>query len=70
MDKNKCMVFKKAIQSMKRGERSRFTVSPDFLPENEDEGMLEFFEGTSWDKTKTFVIDMELLSLVKVEDWY
>ena len=55
---------------MKRGESSRFTVMPDFFTENEDEGMIEFFEGTSWDKTKPFVIDMQLNKLVKVEDWY
>ncbi len=70
MDQVKCLAFKKAIQSMKRGEISRFTVSQDFLNENEDAGMEQFFEGTPWDKTKTFVIDLALISLVKVEDWY
>lgn len=56
---------------MKRGEKSRFTVSQDFLTENEDEGMEEFFAGSpAWDKTKTFVIDLELINLIKVEDWY
>lgn len=70
MDQVKCLAFKKAIQSMKRGEISRFTVSQDFLNENEDAGMEQFFESTPWDKTKTFVIDLALISLVKVEDWY
>lgn len=55
---------------MKRGESSRFTVMPDFLTENEDAGMEEFFEGTSWDKTRPFVIDLKLVNLTKVEDWY
>jgi len=31
---------------MKRGEKSRFTVSIDFKEENEDEGMEAFYEGT------------------------
>lgn len=43
---------------------------PEFLTENEDEGMEGFFEGTSWDKTKPFVMDCELINLTKVEDWY
>ena len=55
---------------MKRGEKSRFIVSQEFLAENEDEGMEAFFEGTPWDKNNFFVMDMELLSLIKVEDWY
>lgn len=55
---------------MKRGEQSRFTVMPDFLTENEDEGMEEFFSGTSWDRTKPFVIDLQLNNITKVEDWY
>ena len=55
---------------MKRGEKSRFTVQPDFLTENEDEGMEEFLAGTDWDRTKPWVMDIELTKLVKVEDWY
>ena len=51
---------------MKRGEQSRFTVMPEFLTENEDEGMEGFFEGTSWDKTKPFVMDCELINLTKL----
>jgi len=70
IDKIKCQAFKKALQSMKRNEKCRFTVSEEFLAENEDEGMEEFFAGTTWDKTKAFVMDVELLKLIKVEDWY
>ena len=70
IDKIKCQAFKKALQSMKRNEKSRFTVSEQFLEENEDEGMEEFFAGTAWDKTKCFVMDIELTKLIKVEDWY
>ena len=71
IDQIKCQAFKKALQSMKRGEKSRFTISEQFLEENEDEGMEEFFaEVPAWDKTKTFVIDLELTKLIKVEDWY
>ena len=55
---------------MKRNEKCRFTVNPEFLEENEDEGMVEFFAGTEWDKTKPFVMDMQLTKLIKVEDWY
>ena len=56
---------------MKRGEKSRFTISEQFLEENEDEGMEEFFaEVPAWDKAKTFVIDLELTKLIEVEDWY
>ena len=55
---------------MKRGEKSRFTVQPDFLTENEDEGMEEFLAGTDWDRTKPWVMDISLTKLVKVEDWY
>ena len=66
----KCSAFKKAIKSMKRGEKSRFTVQPDFLTENEDEGMEEFLAGTDWDRTKPWVMDISLTKLVKVEDWY
>ena len=55
---------------MKRGEKSRFTVSPDFRQENEDEGMEQFFQGSNWDSSKTFVMDVELVKLIKVEDWY
>jgi hypothetical protein len=55
---------------MKRGEKSRYTVSEDFIAENEDETMEPFFEGTQWDRTKCFVMDIELLSIIKVEDWY
>ena len=56
---------------MKRGEKSRFTVSEQFLEENEDEGMEEFFAETpAWDKSKTFVMDLELVKLIKVEDWF
>jgi len=71
IDKMKCQAFKKAVQSMKRNEKSRFTISQDFLEENEDEGMEEFFaDCPTWDKTKCFVIDLELIKLIKVEDWY
>lgn len=71
IDQIKCQAFKKALQSMKRGEKSRFTISEQFLEENEDEGMEEFFaEVPAWDKAKTFVIDLELTKLIKVEDWY
>ena len=59
MDQIKCQAFKKAIQSMKRSEKSRFTVSEQFLTENEDEGMEEFFaESPALDKTKSFIIDL------------
>lgn len=70
MDMVQCQAFKKALKSMKRGEKSRFTVSHDFLEENEDEGMVKFFEGTAWDDTKSYVLDIELHNLTKVEDWY
>lgn len=70
MDSIKCLAFKKAVQSMKRGEKSRFTVSIEFKEENEDEGMDAFYEGTQWDATKPVVMDIELVKLVKVEDWY
>ena len=58
VDTIKCQAFKKALQSMKRGERSRFTVMPDFLTENEDEGMEAFFEGTDWNKDLPFIMDI------------
>ena len=33
--------------------------------------MEEFFaECSAWDKTKAFVIDLELIKMIKVEDWY
>ena len=70
MDSVKCLALRKALHCMKRNENCRFTVNPEFLEENEDEGMEEFFAGTQWDKTKPFVMDMQLTKLVKVEDWY
>ena len=72
MDKVKCKALKKALRSMKRGEQSRFTVMPDFLNEEEDEGMEEFLSAStqSWDKARPFVLDLQLVNLTKVEDWY
>ena len=71
IDNTKCQAFKKGLQSMKRGEKCRFTVSEQFQEENEDEGMAEFFANTpAWDKTKAFIMDIEMLKITKVEDWY
>lgn len=71
MDKVKCIALKKALRSNKRTEKSRFTVSPDFIKEEEDEeGMTELLGSTSWDRTKSFVMDIEIVKLIKVEDWY
>ena len=55
---------------MKRGETSRFTVSPDYRAEKEDETMEEFFANTAWQPDKAFVMDITLVKLTKVEDWY
>ena len=56
---------------MKRGETTRFTVNPEFLDEVEDNGLEQFFAGNeAWDRTKPFVMDITLRSLIKVESWY
>ena len=56
---------------MKRGEISRYTINPEFLVEQEDNGIEQFFEGCeSWDKSKPFVMDITLKGLIKVESWY
>ena len=65
-----CVALKKAVQSMKRGESSRFTINPEFLTEVEEHGLEKFFENTAWDKTQPFVMDITLKSLIKVESWY
>ena len=57
---------------MKRNELSRFTISPDFGKEEEDEeGLAMLFEGVeSWQKTNNFVMEIRLHDIIKVEDWY
>ena len=55
---------------MKRGEKSRFTVSPEYCKEKEDEGMEAFLAGTPWESHKVFIMDIELVNITKVEDWY
>lgn len=55
---------------MKRGEKSRFTVSPEYCKEKEDEGMQDFLAGTPWESHKVFIMDIELVNITKVEDWY
>ena len=57
---------------MKRAELSRFTVSNEFAQEEEDEnGMAMMFEGIKeWDPSKSFIMEIKLHNLIKVEDWY
>jgi len=70
VDTIKCEAFRQAIRSMKRGEKSRFTVSAEYKEEKKDEGMEEFLAGTPWDSSKGWVMDIEVVKMTKVEDWY
>ena len=72
MNDIECKALKRVLTGMKRNELSRFTISPDFGKEEEDEeGLAMLFEGVeSWQKTNNFVMEIRLHDIIKVEDWY
>ena len=67
------LAFAKLMGSMKRLERSRFTVNKTYWEDTDlfgDEKLHEFLKDTAWDVNKDLNAEIELLKLVKVEDWY
>lgn len=65
----------KLIESVKKGERCEFTINAGFLNGTQDEDesltddhLISLFP--SWDKSKDLFVRMELLYLVKIEDWF
>lgn len=59
---------------MKKGEKCEFTVHPNYINSTEEENFedktLNDLLGGSFDNQKELYIDIKLLSLSKVEDWY
>lgn len=67
------LAFAKILGSMKRLEKSRFSVNCQYWLDEEDFGddnLHVFLKDSSWDKNRDLYIEAELLKLVKVEDWY
>lgn len=58
----------KILESLKRGESSTVAVKPSFIVEN-DQKYLEQL-GDRFDQNQDLQIDVELLNLIKVEEWY
>ena len=65
----------KLIESVKKGERCEFTVNAGFLNGSQDDEdtltddkFIELFP--QWDKSKDLFVRMEVLYLVKIEDWF
>jgi len=67
------LAFAKLIGSLKRLEKSRFTVNKTYWQDTDlfgDEKLHEFLKDTPWDDNKDLNAEIELLKLIKVEDWY
>jgi len=67
------LAFAKAIGSMKRLEKTKFQVNRMYWLDEEDfgdENLSKFLKDTAWDKNKDLHVEVELLKLIKVEDWY
>lgn len=65
----------KLIESVKKGERSEFTINAGYLNGTqddeetlEDNKLIELFP--IWDKSKDLFIRMEVTYIVKIEDWF
>ena len=73
MDKIESLAMRKLLERMKRLEKNRYTVNKMFwldVDDFGDEKLHEFLKDTAWDQTKDLQAEVELLKLVKVEDWY
>ena len=73
MIKDQSQALAKLIGSMKRLENSRFTVNKTYWEDDDlfgDEKLLELLKDTPFDSKVDLQADIQLLKLIKVEDWY
>ena len=73
MIKVQSQALAKLIGSMKRLENSRFTVNKTYWEDDDlfgDEKLLELLKDTPFDSKVDLQADIQLLKLIKVEDWY
>jgi hypothetical protein len=62
------LTLRKILESLKRNERSRIQVKNTFVNENDPDLISGL--GSDYNPDKDLIVDVELLRLIKVEDWF
>ena len=71
-DQNLTLTLRKILETMKRGEKSSTVVKVSYIKENDDATLNLIKEklGDSFDENGILIIELELLRLIKVDDWF